>query len=151
MSKVSFLEGGFFFFSFFALACAVFGQEPSDSRPENDRFLIDELEKIARADSGCFYSICEIYQGKSKNVEIHPANRSQNTYSIAKLFTVTAIGILEDRGLVDTDEAVYPIFEDQFPESFDSGWKEVKIRDVLQHRMGIESGFLDIDAEKMGD
>lgn len=149
MLKNWFFGGGWFFFSWSALSLALFAQE--SAAPTSDDSLLDELEKIARADSGCFYALCEIYQGKSKTVVIHPANRSQNTYSIAKLFTVTAVGILEDRGLLDTDEAVYPIFEKKFPESFDPVWKQVRVRDVLQHRMGIESGFLDIDAEKISD
>jgi len=109
--------------------------------------LLDALVKIARDSGQTVYSICVIEDGVSYSAEVDLANRCQNSYSVSKAFTVTAIGLLEDRGLLDTEDLVYPIFQDQFPEGYDKKWEKVKISDVMKHQMGIKNGFLDIDAD----
>ncbi len=111
--------------------------------------LADGLAAIAREDSNPVYSICVIKEGATETRYIQPSSRCHNCYSIAKLFTVTAIGILEDRGFLSTNENVYPIFQDQFPEGFDPKWKDVRVCDVLSQKIGFENGFLDIDVEEM--
>lgn len=123
------------------LAAAVQAEEPPQNAPD------DLLDLLRRQAQGNVYTICEIHNGVSRVVEIVPATRCHNTYSVAKLFAVTAVGILEDRGRLSTDELVYPIFADRFPEKFDPKWKRVKVIDVMSHRFGIENAFLDIDAE----
>lgn len=107
----------------------------------------DLLALLLQRAKGNVYSICEIKDGVSRTVEIVPATRCHNTYSVAKLFCVTAVGILEDRGALNTEERVYPIFKDQFPQNFDPKWERVTVADVMKHQFGTEAGFLDIDAE----
>ncbi len=149
---VLFVMGGNMFFRFHLLTigfifCFCISTGWAQSTDKKDSELMEHLVQLAKKSSGSVYSICEIHDGKMRTEYIVPATRCHNCYSVAKLFAVTAIGILEDRGKVDTNELVYPIFKDQFPNGFDEKWKKVKIADVMTHRMGIESGFLDIDAE----
>ncbi len=80
---------------------------------------------------------------------IHPVRTSAccNCYSIAKIFTVTALGLLHDRGLLHWDERIIELFPNEFPHSYDSHWDSVTIDHVIRHRWGIDAGFLDIDTE----
>lgn len=119
-----------------------------DVPPADDGFLLPALEKIAHDDGDNIFTICEIYNGESRTAIIRPNIRCHNTYSIAKLFTVAALGVMEDKGILDIDEPIYPILKDYFPEDFDQKWRDVKISDVIRHRTGFgRPGFLDIDAE----
>ncbi len=121
------------------------GQEGKSAAEE----LIDQLAELAHQEKNPVYSICVIKDGIVKTRYFQPSTRCHNCYSIAKLFTVTAIGILEDRSVISTDDKVYPILKEKFPEHFDPKWKEVRISDVLTQRIGFERGFLDIDVEDM--
>ncbi len=112
--------------------------------------MFEKLVELAEKD-GRVYAICEVCDGVSRTKQVRPASRSQNTYSVAKLFAVTAVMILQDRGVLDVDDPVFPIFEAKFPENFDPKWRDVKISDVMTHRVGFGRGFLDIDAENPND
>lgn len=112
--------------------------------------MLEKLVELAEKD-GRVYAVCEVCDGVSRTKQVRPASRSQNTYSVAKLFAVTAVMMLQDRGVLDVDEPVFPIFEDKFPEGFDPKWRDVKISDVMTHRVGFGRGFLDIDAENPND
>ncbi len=66
------------------------------------RFLEDFTEFIKNND-GRVFSVAEIRGNESpEKTVITPNNASQNIYSVSKMFTVTAIGILCDRGLLST-------------------------------------------------
>ena len=105
------------------------------------------LQKLTAAARGSVYNICLIENGVSYTAAITPAQRCHNSYSVAKLYTSAAIGILEDRGLLSTDEKIYPLFAEEFPETFDSKWKDVTIEHVLTHRIGFGDDFRDIDID----
>lgn len=124
------------------LCAAVAGMAAENVLPES---RLEAMQALAKQEKMRVYGICEIIDGKSKTVRPVPASNCQNTYSIAKAFTVTAIGILEDRGLLSTDEKVYPIFEKDFPEGFDERWKKVTIHHLLKHQSGLSMDMLDID------
>ena len=119
-----------------------------DAVKTDDGFFLPALEKIAHDDGDKIFSICEIFNGESRVAVVRPNIRCHNAYSIAKLFTVATLGIMEDEGLLDIDEKVYPILKDKFPADFDPKWRDVKISDVIRHRTGFgEAGMLDIDAQ----
>ncbi len=50
-----------------------------------------------------------------ETLELRPDNACQNVYSVAKLFTATAVGLLRDKGLLDVDERVFDILQDELP------------------------------------
>lgn len=114
--------------------------------------ILKKMSETARANSLCVYSICEIKDGRSETVNIVPSSNCHNCYSVAKVFAVTAIGMLEDRGLLHTDDLVYPLFRDQFPKNFDPRWKKVTIAHAMTHTIGLGiGGMLDIDCQYAPD
>lgn len=93
------------------------------------------------------YGITEIRNGKSETALITPGSNCHNIYSVTKAFTTTAIGMLEDRGLLSTEDPVSRFF----PVPDTENWKKLKIAHLLSHTMGIGNGFLDIDCEYAPD
>lgn len=87
-----------------------------------------------------------------KNYNIHketivPANPCCNCYSVAKAFTVTAVGILYDKGLIAPKSLLTNILKKYIPKDIDPLWHEVTIHDLLKHKVGFGCGMLDIDVE----
>lgn len=93
------------------------------------------------------YRAAEWYRGELFVHELLPASACLNSYSIAKVFTVTAAGLLYDRGLMSVEEKVAEIFRREFPEAHDPKWERMTVDHVLSHRAGFPSGFLDIDVQ----
>ena len=84
--------------------------------------------------------------GTAETLEGVDSNPCQNTYSVAKLFITTAIGILYDRGVLKLDEKVCDILKEYVPaEGMDERWYNNTVEDALTHRLGFPGGFLDID------
>lgn len=75
------------------------------------------------------------------------ANPCCNCYSVAKAFTVTAMGILYDRGLLAPDTLLTDVLADFLPHSIDPKWHNVTMHHLMQHKVGFDHGVLDIDAE----
>lgn len=82
-----------------------------------------------------------------KTESIVPANPCCNCYSVAKVFTVTAIGILYDKGLLTMDSLLTDILANYLPLGIDSKWHKVTIHHLLSHKVGFGCGMLDIDCE----
>lgn len=76
-----------------------------------------------------------------------PANPTCNCYSVAKLFTVLAIGILYDRGCLSPNDKIIDILGDKFDKDYDNNWNEVTVHHAMVHRIGIETDCIDIDSE----
>ena len=105
------------------------------------KFIKEQPFKVIRV------SWCE-ENGEIETYEPETANRCQNTYSVAKTFTMTAIGLLYDRGLVKPEDRVCDIMRDELPESgMDERWKDVTVHMLLTHSAGLPGGFLDIDCQ----
>ena len=86
--------------------------------------------------------------GKITERRFTPANRCNDCYSVAKVFTLTALGLLWDEGKLDTDAALAEYFEDELSvDRADARWKQVHVEHVIRHTTGIDEGFLDIDVE----
>ena len=83
--------------------------------------------------------------GTIRTIEHERLCRCQNVYSVAKAFTMTAIGILYDKGLVSMDEKITDILKDELPDGMDERWRLCTVEMALQHRIGLPGGFLDID------
>lgn len=109
--------------------------------------LIDKLiEKYAERNVR-LYSVTQIKDNKADIRYITPSSACHNSYSVAKAFTVTAIGMLVDAGLLSVYDKIYDILGEYFPATYDKKWEDVTVDNVLLHKMGIEHGFLDIDTE----
>ena len=113
----------------------------------------DYKEKIAEylRENGCpVYSLTAVVDGEAVNVTNIRANRSQNVYSVAKAFAVTAFGIAFDRGLITPEEPVARLLGKYMPEGTDPRWREITYDDVMLHKLGLPQGFLDIDVAPAG-
>ncbi|MBQ7982032.1 MAG: beta-lactamase family protein [Clostridia bacterium] len=84
--------------------------------------------------------------GEIETYEYTKANPCQDVYSVAKAHTMTAIGLLYDRGLIRMDERVCDIMRPLLPaDGMDERWQDVTVEMVLKHRAGLPVGHLDID------
>lgn len=78
---------------------------------------------------------------------VNKANPTCNCYSAAKAFTVLAIGILYDKGLIKPDDLSSKILHKYLPNDIDPLWNKVSIHHVLLHKIRFDKGLLDIDCE----
>ena len=100
------------------------------------RFLQD-FEAFIRERNLNVFRVTEICDGKSESVSIRAANPCQDSYSVAKAFVVTAVGLLQDRGLVDLEERFVDIFADSLPENMDPRWGKATLHHALTHQLGL--------------
>ena len=92
----------------------------------------------------------ELFRELSYNITketIVPANPCCNGYSVAKAFTVTAIGMLYDKGLLKPDSLLTDILSNHIPNDIDPKWHRVTIHHLMKHKVGFGCGMLDIDCE----
>ena len=113
--------------------------------------MINEITEKAAECGINLYSVAVIDGEGLHKAKVQKANRCNNSYSVAKAFTMTAIGMLWDKGLISTEDKIHDIFKDEFPENYDPKWKTVTVDQALRHSIGFDSGFLDIDVEKISD
>ena len=91
--------------------------------------------------------ITVVENGETSTLSVCPASKTLDCYSVSKVFTVTALGLLCDDGMLSTEERVVDILRDLLPDGMDARWESVTVDDVIRHRWGIDHGFLDIDVE----
>ncbi len=87
----------------------------------------------------------------TRTVQVIPANPTNNTYSVAKAFTVAAIGMCVDRGLVRVEDRFLDIMGMELPEGCDEKWRDVTVHMLLKHQIGLGHGILDIDCENASE
>ena len=110
--------------------------------------MVNKYKKIAIDKKFNTYFIC--VGDKNYNIEkeeIVPANQNCNCYSVAKAFTVTAIGLLYDKELLTPETLVVDVLKKYIPENIDDKWMKVTLHDVMLHKVGFGCGMLDIDSE----
>ena len=83
-------------------------------------------------------------KGRIRLEENNATHPCCNCYSVAKAFTVTAVGMLYDRGLLAPDMLVAQLLP--IPETADEKWQRVTVHHLLSHTAGFgTAGLLDID------
>lgn len=108
---------------------------------------IDYAERAERAGGGVYFVAEGDREYNTRIQKIIPANPCCDCYSIAKAFTVTAIGVLFDRGLLTPNTKVFDVLGDMFPKDADPAWRDVTLHHVMLHRIGVERDCIDIDNE----
>lgn len=93
------------------------------------------------------YSIALMGESGMRKARPHPADLCTNSYSVAKVFTMTAIGMLWDAKKLGLQDRVFDILQEDFPCEFDARWKNVTVEHLLTHKAGLKRGFLDIDMD----
>ena len=97
---------------------------------------IDYVDRARRAGLNVYFISEGSRGGHIRTEQVVPANPTCDCYSVAKAFTVTALGMLVDRGLLTPETRVYDVLADKFPEGFDPRWKEVTLHHVMPRRPG---------------
>lgn len=111
--------------------------------------ILTKLDNIAQRDNINTYRL-SVSDGKGiETLERIPANPCQNCYSVAKVFCVTAIGMLFDEKKLSPNTTIADIFADELKQYGISQkkWERITVDHVLRHRIGFSKGFLDIDTE----
>ncbi len=114
---------------------------------------LQQLAEIVKKEELPTFRISVATKDKLETVRFNVANPCQNAYSVAKLFCVTAIGILVDEGKLTTEMTVSEIFKDELEEygiTYEK-WANITVSHVLLHKIGFEKGFLDIDTENINE
>lgn len=110
--------------------------------------MLDNIIKKFHEKNACLYSIAKMEDGEVQVKYVTPASKCHDSYSVAKVFTVTAVGLLYDEGKISLDDCVYDILKEDFPKEFDPKWKQVTIHHLLAHKFGLKSGrYFDIDVD----
>lgn len=108
--------------------------------------FLDEFSAFVRAQGINIYRIAEIEgDGEAQLAELKECNPCQNSYSVAKLFTLTAIGLLWDEEVLDTNERITDILAAYCPRCMDEKWRDITVDMAIRHHCGLPSGYLDID------
>lgn len=106
------------------------------------------FESIVQGLGGLGVNLYDFAMWTEKNgVQSHrfqPSNRCNNSYSVAKTFTMTAIGLLYDEGKLRVTDSLGQIFNNP-------DWNDVTIDHALTHRIGYGQGHLDIDVEDISE
>ena len=85
--------------------------------------------------------------GRIQDHCFQPVSNCSNSYSVAKLFCVTAIGMLQDEGLLDVKKPLKDYMGDLIPGDADPKWQYATVENALTHRLGFGEGLLDIDVD----
>ncbi len=94
------------------------------------------------------YSVATMNQsGKISLDVIRPSEKAHNVYSVAKLFTVLAVGICHDEGKLSPEDRIIDVLEIDLTEQHDPKWGNVTIDMLLSHKAGFGAGLMDIDVD----
>ncbi|MDR1973100.1 MAG: beta-lactamase family protein [Bacteroidales bacterium] len=141
------------FFSFFLFSCNTPEQSkdlPRSSAPEDEGVvsggILQYLNECDKSEDE-MHRFMLVKNGKvvaeATWSPFDPQDK-QTIYSCSKTFTATAIGILQDRGLLSVEDKVISFFEDKLPDSVSPNLAEMSIKDLLTMTCGQESEPLNI-------
>lgn len=110
---------------------------------------IDFAERAHAAGINLYFVAEGDREGNIERRVITPANPCCNCYSIAKAFTVLAVGQLYDRGLLRPEDMAVDLIPELCPEGMDERWHRVTLEHLMLHYVGFgseQSGLIDIDS-----
>lgn len=114
--------------------------------------FLNRLENYVRAQGWNTFSVAAAdADGNVRSAELIRTNACQNVYSVSKAYTMTAVGMLYDRGLLTPETRIVDIFREEIPADADERWSVCTVDMALLHRLGLPGGFLDIDCEPSTD
>ncbi len=105
-----------------------------------------ELEAFIKEHGYKIFNGCEIKDGEFSSFVIRESCPCLNSYSVAKVFVVTALGMLFDDGKLDTSEKILDILGELCPKNICPEYRELTLEQVILHKMGLPGGYLDIDS-----
>ncbi|MBE5774837.1 MAG: beta-lactamase family protein [Clostridiales bacterium] len=105
--------------------------------------LIPLVEKIGIN----LYDMAFYQDGQIQEHRFQLCNNCNNCYSVAKAFLMTAVGMLQDDGLIDVKKPISFYMSSLIPKDADPAWQVATVENALTHKLGFNTGFLDIDVE----
>lgn len=78
-----------------------------------------------------------------------PGSNCNNSYSVAKAYVMTAVGMLWDEGKIQLTDPLRRYFSDDFPPDRDPGWMVATVEHAMTHRLGFDEDFLTIDVDDL--
>lgn len=101
---------------------------------------------FARSHDFNMYRVAEIKDNYEADVyRFTEANPCQDSYSVAKAYTLTAVGLAYDRGLLKPEDNVYELLGKELPSNAHPGFNNLTVHMLLCHRAGFDNCHLDID------
>ena len=109
--------------------------------------FLDGLEKIVEETGANVFCAGEMLaDGVPQVRRFVETNPCQDVYSVAKAFTVTAVGLLVDRGLLSVEETLTDVLAQELPAGVAPVWYRTTLDMLLRHQVALPEGFLDIDS-----
>ena len=106
----------------------------------------EEFTKAIKENNINVLRFAEIKDGeKPEEIMLVPSNHCQDSYSVAKAFVVTAVGMLYDKGMLTPESLLADIMGDDMPADAHPGFAGLTVDMLLRHRPGFPAGMLDID------
>ena len=107
-----------------------------------------EFDRIVRSLDALNLNLYEFARFTPQGIQSHrfqPCSNCHNSYSVAKLFIVTALGMLWDEGKIRMDDPLRRFFD--LPPQADARLAGATVEHAVTPRLGFGEGFLDIDTE----
>lgn len=126
-----------------------FWHQNNCKRRKNMNKTLEKMAEYCEKNSNSVYRIA-VMEGENEPevITLREMNACMNSYSVAKAFTVTAIGFLVDDGCLSVDEKLTDILAGEYEKTdiVDERWYKVTVDMALRHGIGLPGGFLDIDS-----
>lgn len=110
--------------------------------------FLNSFADFVKSNNINIYTIAEITgSNEPELVKLVPCNPCQNSYSVSKFFTLTAVGLLWDEGRIELCHKLTDILADHCPTDMHPKWREATVEMAIRHRCGLPQGYLDIDCD----
>lgn len=113
--------------------------------------MIDRIASYVKEKGLNIYSLSLMSDKGIEKRTLHQTYACCESYSVTKLVTSLAIGILTDKGLISLDDKLTDILKDQILGPYPQAWDRVTIRHALSHKMGLDKGVLDVDRDNTNE
>lgn len=109
--------------------------------------MLKKTLEFIKANNLNIYDIAIMTDSGIEQAYCQPCNACNASYSVTKLFIVTMMGILYDKGQIRLDDKITGMLSNDLNFKYDPAWDQVTIRHALTHTMGTDHGMIDIDRD----
>lgn len=109
--------------------------------------MLEKAAEFIKTNHLNIYDIAVMTDKGAEHICCQPCNARNAIYSVTKLFIVTMVGILYDRGQLRLNDRITELLSGSLDFEYDPLWNQVTVRHALTHTMGIDYGVIDIDRD----